>query len=68
MPENLETKCKKALLRIADVVEEMNLKLCHIIETFKDFRNNFYRSLAGNYYNKLQSEYQDYQENDEDAY
>lgn len=67
MPENLETKCKKAVLKIADVVEEMNLKLCHIIETFKDFRNSLYWTSPRGSYNQDYTKSGYYNEN-ENAY
>ena len=34
--DNLETRCKKAVLRIADTVQDISMKLCHLIESYKD--------------------------------
>lgn len=39
--DDLETKCKKAVLKIADTMQDISMKLCHIIEYHK---KNFYDS------------------------
>jgi hypothetical protein len=53
--EDLETKARKAILKIQkqfselyDVVKDLSFKLCHIIESNKDH----YRYIDGNYHGK----------------
>lgn len=53
--EDLETKAKKAVLRIdkkvtdiSNVLYDLGMKLCHIIKSFKDYyklpdRNGYYK-------------------------
>lgn len=40
-PPNLETRCKKAILRMADDVRDINQKLTHVLENYRD---DFYKS------------------------
>jgi hypothetical protein len=34
--DNLELRCKKAIIRIADNVSDINHKLTHLLESYKD--------------------------------
>ena len=34
--DNLETKCKKAIIRMADDVKDINYKLSHFLECYRD--------------------------------
>jgi hypothetical protein len=40
-PPNLEDRCKKAILRMADDVRDINHKLTHFLENYRD---DFYKS------------------------
>jgi len=42
MPENLETKCRKAVLSIADNVKDINQKLTHFLE---NYREDYYKGM-----------------------
>jgi len=56
MPEeNLEEKCKKAVLKIADHVQDINYKLSHFLE---NYRNDYYDALDGVSYQKALNDYQ----------
>jgi hypothetical protein len=39
-PPNLEDRCKKAILRMADDVSDINHKLTHFLEKYRD---DFYK-------------------------
>jgi len=41
-PPNLEDRCKKAILRMADDVRDINHKLSHFLENYRD---DYYKSL-----------------------
>jgi hypothetical protein len=34
--DNLELRCKKAIIKIADNVSDINHKLTHLLESYKD--------------------------------
>jgi hypothetical protein len=40
-PPNLENRCKKAILRMADEVTDINSKLTHFLEKYRD---DFYKT------------------------
>ena len=46
---NLEDKCKKAVLKIAENVKDINHKLTHFIE---NYRSDYYNALDGINYEK----------------
>lgn len=52
--DNLETRCKKAVLRIADTVQDINMKLCHLI---KSYRNSFYGDFGKHNYKNSEKAY-----------
>lgn len=59
--DNLETRCKKAVLRIADTVlriadtvQDANMKLCHLI---KSYRNSFYSNVGKHNYKNSEKAY-----------
>lgn len=54
--DNLETRCKKAVLRIADAVQDINMKLCHLI---KSYRNSFYTNFGKYDYKNSEKAYKD---------
>ena len=46
---NLEEKCKRAILRMADDVKDINHKLTHFLE---NYRSDYYKILNGTSYPK----------------
>lgn len=56
MPEDetLDDKCKKAVLKIHDHVRDINYKLSHFIE---NYREDYYDALDGINYQKSLEEY-----------
>ncbi len=48
--ENLEVKCRKAVLGIASSVKDINQKLTHFLE---NYRKDYYKSMDGTFYKKL---------------
>ena len=50
MPDdNLEMKCRKAVLKIADDVKDINYKLTHFLE---NYREDYYKARGGTNYQK----------------
>lgn len=48
--DDLETRCKKTLLKIADDVREINYKLTHFLE---NYREDYYKALEDKKYRDL---------------
>lgn len=53
--EDLEERCKKAVLNIASHVKEINHKLSHFL---RNYREDYYEALDGIKYQKQIKEYQ----------
>jgi hypothetical protein len=49
-PPNLEDRCKKAILRMADDVKDINFKLTHFLDKYRD---DFYKSQDSSKYQPL---------------
>ena len=52
--ESLEDRCKKAVVKIAEHVRDINFKLSHFLE---NYREDYYDSLDGINYKKQLKEY-----------
>ncbi len=47
--DNLEVKCRKAVLKIADAVKDINYKMTHFLE---NYREDYYKAKEGTNYLK----------------
>lgn len=47
--DNLEMKCRKALLKIADDVKDINHKMTHFLENYREV---YYKAVDGTNYQK----------------
>ena len=52
--ESLEERCKKAVIKIAEHVKDINFKLSHFLE---NYREDYYDALDGISYKKQLKEY-----------